>query len=125
MLKKAKEKLQAEMKANAGNSYIQYVGKFLLNHIDKNPEDAEKLTNDEKSIGKSLEAMRKVAQKKKNGNVAMLTPEEGLTVVLSYYGVKNHVELPTPATKETHTEVKEEPVTVDTDFHVDLDSLLN
>lgn len=103
MLQDAFLKLNSEMEANRTNPYVQYIGKFLLGHIEKNPQDAEKILTAEKTIGKSLDAMRTVAQTKKVGNVAMLTPDEGFKVVLEYFGIKVEnvtlPETPVPAPK--------------------------
>lgn len=86
-MQEAMNKLKTEMEANKTNPYIQFVGNFLLQHVEQNPQDAEKIMGTDETIGKSLEAMRTVAQTKKVGNVAMLTPDEGFKVVLEYFGI--------------------------------------
>jgi hypothetical protein len=96
MLKEAISKLNTEMEANRTNQYIQYIGKLLLGHIEKNPQDAEKILTADKTIGKSLDAMRTVAQSKKVGNVAMLTPDEGFKVVLEYFEINSDTATPKP-----------------------------
>ncbi|MDF2790463.1 MAG: hypothetical protein K0S80_3564 [Neobacillus sp.] len=85
-MEKAIEKIKAEMDKEK-NPYVQVVGEFLLNHLDKNPNDSEKIRAADKTILKSLEEMRKVASKKKVNNVAVLTPEEGFAVVMKYFGI--------------------------------------
>lgn len=87
-MKKAIEKLQSEMTKNNNNSYIQVVGAFLLQHLEQNPQDAEKILVADKDIGKSLEEMRKEASKKKVGSCAVLTDQEGFAVVLKYFGIE-------------------------------------
>ncbi len=89
------QKLQDEMNSNQNNSYIQVVGQFLLQHLAAHPEDAEKITED-KTIAKSLYAMRKEAEKKKVGNCAVLTDREGFAIVLSYFGITPDVITPVP-----------------------------
>ena len=84
-------KLKVEMDGNKDNSYIHYVGLFLMNHIASHPEDAGKILADGKTVAKSLDAMRSVAEKKRKGNVAMLTPAEGLTVVFEYFEIKKQI----------------------------------
>ena len=84
---KAIEKIQSEMTKDNTNSYIQAVGEFLLQHLAENPQDAERILTKDKTIEKSLEEMRKVAQKKKSGNCAVLTDQEGFAVVLKYFGI--------------------------------------
>jgi len=87
-IERAISKVRSEMTQNNANSYIQEVGKFLLNHLTESPRDAEKILVTDKTIGKSLEEMRKVAAKTKSGNCAVLTDQEGFAVVLKYFGIK-------------------------------------
>lgn len=81
------EKIQAEMDASKTNSYIQAVGGYLLNHLKTSPGSAEKILAEGKTIAKSLDEMRKVAEKQKDGNCAVLTDAEGFAVVLEYFGI--------------------------------------
>lgn len=111
MLDKALSKLNAEMEEKKDNPYVQVVGKFLVNYLDMNPEAAEKILAGDKTIAKSLDEMRKVAEKKKVGNCAVLTDQEGFEVVLKYFGIKDKV----PGT---------EPVKSKPDFDVKLEDLL-
>lgn len=119
MLEQAKSKLRAEMVGAKDNDYVQFVGQYLLDHIEAHPGDAEKVMTKEKTIAKSLEAMRKVAEKKRKGNVAMLTPQEGFAVVFEYYGIK----LPGAIGTTVVTPVKVEALQAD-EFDIDLDELL-
>jgi hypothetical protein len=119
MLQEAISKLKTEMEANRSNQYIQYIGKFLLGHIEKNSQDAEKILTANKTIGKSLDAMRTVAQTKKIGNVAMLTPDEGFKVVLEYFGINSDtLTVPTEASSPA---AKPKPLS---DFDVKLDDFI-
>lgn len=120
MPKNAIAKIQTEMNQNANNHYIQAVGGHLLQHLEANPESAEKILVQDKTIGKSLDAMRKAAEAKKVGNCAVLTDQEGFAVVLKYFGIETDGKtvsstLPPPAP----------PVAKDSvDFNVSLDDLL-
>lgn len=87
MLNKAIEKLKAEIDGNKNNPYVQVVGEFLLQHLQDNPSNSEKIVQEGKTIGESLSEMRKVAEKKKVGNCAVLTDQEGFKVVLKYFGI--------------------------------------
>ncbi|AOZ91588.1 hypothetical protein [Paenibacillus crassostreae] len=80
-------KLNGEIAAS-NNPYVQAVGSFLLQHINSNPQDAEKIMATDKTIIKSLDEMRKVAEKKKVGNCAVLSDQEGFAVVLNYFGIE-------------------------------------
>ena len=115
-MSEAINKIKTEMEANKNNSYIQVVGGFLLQHLEVNPADAEKILTDDKTIAKSLDEMSKVAQKKKVGNCAVLTNQEGFEVVLKYFGID---------TKPAPTVIK--PVQIVSkvdDFDIKLDDLL-
>ncbi|SNR85621.1 hypothetical protein SAMN05446037_100139 [Anaerovirgula multivorans] len=100
MLEKAIEKIRSEVNQNSNNSYNQVIGELLLKHLNKNPEAAEKILAEGKTIAKSLDAMKKVAGKKKTGNFAMLTLEEGFKAVLDYYGIKAEVKIEVPEPPE-------------------------
>lgn len=112
-------KLTAEMEANQNNSYIQAVGNFLIQHLQQRPEEAQFFLAEDKTIGKSLDAMRKAAEKQKNGNFAMLTDAEGFEVVLEYFGVKAASVVLPPADQAPVPKPKKE-----IDFDVKLEDLL-
>lgn len=95
MRAEAIEKLNKEMDGANNNPYVQVIGKFLLQHIESNPDDAGKILAADKTIAKSLDAMRKAAEKVKVGNMAMLSDEEGYRIVLQYFGIEGQ---PTAAT---------------------------
>lgn len=96
MLTDAIKKLEAEMASNT-NPYIQAVGAFLVDHLNKSPKDAEKFLVADKTILKSLDAMKSAAEKKKVGNCAVLTDQEGFAIVLKYFGIDGQA--PTAAQK--------------------------
>lgn len=122
MFKDAISKLRSEMDKNTNNPYIQVVGGFLLQHLEVSPESAEKITATDKTIGKSLDEMRKAAEKKKVGNCAVLTDAEGFAVVLKYFGIKAPANAAVPATPApTPIQV---PAHTSADFNVSLDDLL-
>ncbi|MFD1674112.1 hypothetical protein [Alicyclobacillus fodiniaquatilis] len=82
---------RTEMEANKSSSYIQVVGQFLISHLEKNPSEAEHFSLEGKTISKSLEAMRKIAEEKRQGNCAVLTDSEGFSIVLDYFREKPNV----------------------------------
>lgn len=98
MLEQAKTKIRTEMEQNKDDSYIQVIGKYLLQHLDKHPEDAEKVAAEDKHISKSIEAMAAEAKKKQKNGRAMLTDEEGYAIVLKYFGIETAA--PAPAAPE-------------------------
>jgi hypothetical protein len=97
VLEKAVEKVKSEMDKSQSNTYIQVVGDFLLQHLQGHPGDAEEILTEGKTIGKSLDEMRKVAQKQSAGGCAVLTDLEGYDVVLKYFGIKAKATLPATA----------------------------
>lgn len=117
MKAQALAKINTEINASNNNPFIKVVGEFLLSHIESNPGDSEKILTADKTISKSLEAMKKVAEKRKVGNMAILTDAEGFKVVLEYFGIKaNAIAAPiTPAAKPK----------ADSGFEVNLDDLLS
>lgn len=92
MLSDAITKLKLEMEQNNNNPYIQVVGNFLTEYVSAHPDTTEKILVEGKSIGNSLNEMRKAAEKKKVGNSAVLTDQEGFDIVLKYFGIENSVQ---------------------------------
>ena len=82
----AVQKLNQEMIANSNQPYVQVVGQYLQKHLEAKPEHAEHILAEDKTILKSLDVMRRFAERKRVGNVAVLTDEEGFAVVLQYFG---------------------------------------
>lgn len=112
MYQEAVAKLQAEMQAKKDNAYVQVVGDFLLQYLGKQQSAAEKVMDKDKTIAKSLDAMRKEAEKKKNGNCAVLTDQQGFAIVLEYFGIS-----------EKGNQMTASAAAVP-DFNVDLEDLL-
>lgn len=87
------KKLKDEMKKEK-SSYVQVIGKFLLQFIEANPDEAEKVLAKGKTIAGSLSEMEKEAKKQKVGNVAVLSDREGFAAVLKYFGIIGKVPAP-------------------------------
>lgn len=87
MKEQALTKLRGEMADSANNSYVQVIGEVLVQHIEANPANAEKFIDEKKTIAASLQVMTNEAQKKKQGNMAVLTDAEGFAIVLKYFGI--------------------------------------
>ena len=115
MLSQAIAKLKAEIDQNKNNSYIQIVGDFLLRHLDTHPDSAERIMTEGKTVGHSLDEMRKAAEKKKTGNCAVLTDQEGFAIVLKYFGIDQVAGTPDQASPVQKPKV---------DFDVKLEDLL-
>lgn len=88
MLQQALQKIQSEVAADPKNKFVAVIAKFLMDHVRTNPDDAEKILTEGKTILGSLDAMKEEAGKNQSGGVGMLSDEEGFAVVLKYYGVE-------------------------------------
>ncbi|SDD88899.1 hypothetical protein [Sporomusa acidovorans] len=119
----AVKKIQAEIDKNPNNAYIQVVGQFLLQHLELHPNDARKINVDGKTIAKSLDAMQKEASKKKVGNCAVLTDQEGFAVVLKYFDIKTPAVV-TPIARPTAASKAVPAARPDTAFNVSLEDFL-
>ncbi|SDW97767.1 hypothetical protein SAMN04489725_12527 [Alicyclobacillus hesperidum] len=85
MYEKAVEKITLEMNANEHHPYVQVIGRFLLAHLEQHPEHAERILAEGKTILKSLDAMRRYAETKRVGNVAVISDADGFGIVLQYF----------------------------------------
>jgi hypothetical protein len=86
MFEEAVQKLENEMSKNESHPYIQLIGKFLLAHLEEKPEHAEQILAQDTSIAKSLETMGRFAQSKQHQGMAMVSEEQGYSIVLKYFG---------------------------------------
>ena len=96
MLQAALQKIQKEINDNAKNQWYAYVGGELINFVRSNPDKAELFAAEGKSIKGAFDAMRKAAEKVKVGNAAVLTPDQGMAVVLEYFGIRQDKPKPEP-----------------------------
>lgn len=80
-------KLRGEM-SGTDDPYIQLIGEFMIKHITKNPEHAENVLVEGKTVAKSIDAMAAEAKTKQKNGRAMLTDAEGYAVVLNYFGIE-------------------------------------
>ena len=87
MINEAITKINDEMEKE-NNPYVKVIGEYLLGLIKNDETTAEKILDNDKSIMKSLEEMRKAAEKVKVGNMAMISDEEGFSIVLKYFGIE-------------------------------------
>lgn len=132
MLEKAIEKIKSEMDQNKNNDYVQCVGEFLIDHVEENPVDAEKILSQDKTITKSYDEIEKEAKKKQKNNRAVIVPQEGFNIVMKYFGIKadfskvnkvieTKMKVSAP---EVKVKPQEESCKSSIDFDVNLDDLL-
>lgn len=126
----AAAKIRAEQASN-NTPYVRVVGDFLLTRLEEHPELAEAILKEGKTIAKSLDAMRKVAEKKKVGNCAVLTDSEGFAVVIGYFeseGPSEPAKQPTDEkpkkTEKPKTDSKPQKPEPETEVDFDFDELL-
>ncbi|ASJ54882.1 hypothetical protein BP422_15690 [Brevibacillus formosus] len=122
MLSDAISKLKTEIESEKKNPYIKVIGEFLIHHLEANPDQAEKVMAADKTIGKSLEAMKAEAKKKQQNGMAMLTDAEGFAIVLKYFGIEG-----APASAPTVTVPTPKPIEQPasaSDFDIKLDDFL-
>lgn len=118
MLESAIDKLKTEMQQNQNNGYIQFVGQALIDYIKDIPSAAAAIMADGKTIAKSLNVMSTEAKKKPGiGNMAILTPDEGMKIVLQYFGIA------APAIN-TSKDLKPETQKDSNNFDINLEDLL-
>lgn len=82
------DKIRDEMAKKASGRYVQVVGEYLTAHLQHNPDAADAILADGKTIAGSLDAMKKEAQKHREGNVAVLDDATAFGIVLGYFGIK-------------------------------------
>lgn len=120
MKEQAVKKLRDEMASKPSDGYVQAVGGYMITQVENSNETVAQLVlANGKSLAGSLEAMRSVAEKKKNGNVAVLTDAEGFKAVMDYYRI------PGPALIVASSEASQPFSTPPADvFTLSLDDLL-
>lgn len=117
-MNEAIKKLQAEIYANKNNPAIVYTGAYLIEHIKNSPGVAEKIAED-KTIAKAIGEIRKVASTRKVDNCAVIAPDEGLKIVLKYFGIDG-----APEVKATAAPIPQPEPTKSAAFDISLDDLL-
>jgi len=89
MIEKAIAKIKAEMEKNKDNGNVQVIGDFLLKQIEINKDAAVGILQEEKTILKSIDEMRKEALakvKKKTGTQCIaIDPVEGFKIAMKYF----------------------------------------
>ncbi len=86
MIDKAIEKINAAMQKDPDNRYMEIVGHYIIDRcVDE--ETAAKVTDEKKTLKGAMDAVVSKAQKAKQGNVAVLMPDEVFGVVDQYFGL--------------------------------------
>lgn len=85
---KAVDRIRDEMAKEAGNPGIQFLGGWLTGELEKRPELAETILDEQKSIKGAFGKIHDYASKHKTGNFAFVPPEKALEIVGEYYGIE-------------------------------------
>lgn len=114
------------MEQNKKNLFAQVVGEFLIQHLAKNPHDAEKVVLSGKTIVNSIHEMQKVARGRQVDRMAGFTGEEGMAIVFEYFGIGTAVDV--SVMDINHVAHTQKPVSVKkeskADFDVSLDDFI-
>ncbi len=78
------ERINAEMQKKPDDRYTEIVGQYVIDRCAA-PEEEKKVTED-KTLKGAMEAVYGLAQKKKQGNMAVLTPADVFGEVDKYFG---------------------------------------
>ncbi|UNC91677.1 Cas9 inhibitor AcrIIA9 family protein [Candidatus Contubernalis alkaliaceticus] len=87
-MEKALEKLKTEMDGDKNNKYVQVVGEFLIEYLNNNPQAAEQILAEGKTIKGSLVEMKEEARKHQVDGCGVLTDQEGFEVALKYFEIE-------------------------------------
>lgn len=86
LLEQAISKLETEIK-DSKEHYVVMVGKCMIDHIKNNPADAAAIMTEGKTVAGSLIFMQDKAMKNIANGCAMFTPDEGISIIMEYYGL--------------------------------------
>ena len=100
-MEKAIEKLRSEMDLNKDDAYIQCIGNYLIEYVNRYPDKAPAFLTDDKTIAGSLQAMKAVARKQGKNGCAVLTDEEGYKAVFKYFDIDGLNSAPATITQAT------------------------
>lgn len=124
LFEQAIDKIRDEMAANAKDGAMSVTGEFLTMLLQAQPEYADKIMADKKTIKGAMAAMRDEAAKHKNGNYACIDYFTGIRCVLAYYGLPEmqNCQIMALTTAAIVPEVTQPTVKADDDL--DIDALL-
>lgn len=79
------EKINREMQKEPDDLYTEIVGHYVIDRC-VDPACERAAAEDDKTLDGAMRAIRQAAEKKKKGNVAVLTPQEVFQAVDTYFG---------------------------------------
>lgn len=90
-MEEAIKKINDEMQKYPGDMYTEIIGHYLIDRASAEPEVAGQILKAEKTLARSLEAVKAAAQKIKKGEVAVLTPAQVFGEIDRYFGLTPNV----------------------------------
>ena len=84
MIMKAIQKINTEMQKNPTDTYTEIVGHYIIDRCG-DEITAAKVADEKKSLKGAMDAVMQLATKKKQGNVAVLTPQDVFGAVDQYF----------------------------------------
>lgn len=102
-MEKAIEKLKNEMDQDKDNAFLQAVGNYLIEYVNRNPDKAQTFLAEDKTIAGSLQKMKESARKQAKNGCAVLTDEEAYKVVLKYFGIESLNSAPAATQVQTNS----------------------
>ena len=86
MIMKAIQKINTEMQKNPTDTYTEIIGHYIIDRCG-DEITAAYVADEKKSLKGAMDAVMQLATKKKNGNVAVLTPQDVFGAVDQYFGM--------------------------------------
>ena len=86
MIMKAIQKINTEMQKNPTDTYTEIIGHYIIDRCG-DEITAARVADEKKSLKGAMEAIMQLATKKKQGNVAVLTPQDVFGAVDKYFGM--------------------------------------
>lgn len=86
MIMKAIQKINTEMQKNPTDTYTEIIGHYIIDRCG-DEITAARVADEKKSLKGAMEAVMQLATKKKQGNVAVLTPQDVFGAVDKYFGM--------------------------------------
>lgn len=81
------EKINNEMQKRPNDLYVEILGHYLIDRASASYTDEGAIAEEGKTLAGAMAAVRSKAEKHKNGNVAVLTPDQVVEVVDRYFGL--------------------------------------
>ena len=109
---KAVDKLRDEMAKHAGDAGIAALGEYLTARLLENPEIAEKILANGKTIAGAFNEVREYARKNQKGGFCAVSDEKAYEITCQYFGIDAQAPARAPAAEKTSAD------------EIDLDALL-